>query len=84
MFLARLLAWESTVMPLALTVNLLVVFNERVYDFENFDYLDNKMALQQELEALFDRKVDLVAQEALRNPYFIRYLEQTKQLIYAA
>jgi len=34
------------------------------------------------LETLFDRKVDLVTANSLRNPYFINEVERTKQLIY--
>ena len=34
------------------------------------------------LEILFDRRVDLVTANSLRNPYFIDEIERTKQLIY--
>lgn len=39
---------------------------------------------QQELERLFDRKVDLVDKHGMRNPYFMRSVEKSKQTIYAA
>ena len=34
------------------------------------------------LESLFGRKVDLVTANSLSNPYFIKEVERTKQLIY--
>lgn len=37
-----------------------------------------------ELENLLGRNVDLITEKTLSNPYFIRSIEQTKQLIYAA
>ena len=48
------------------------------------EYADNYFDLMFELEELFGRKVDLVTEKTLSNPYFIRSVEQTKQLIYAA
>ena len=34
------------------------------------------------LEELFNRKVDLVSENSLRNPYFIQELNETKILLY--
>ena len=48
------------------------------------EYADNYFDLMFELEDLFGRNVDLVAEKTLPNPYFIHSIEQTKQLIYAA
>ena len=45
---------------------------ERYFDFKN------------ELEKLFNRKVDLVVEKAIRNPYFKQSVNETKRLIYAA
>ena len=47
------------------------------------EYADNYFDLMFEMEDLFGRKVDLVAENTLSNPYFIQSVEQTKQLIYA-
>lgn len=47
-------------------------------------YTDNYFGLQYELRSLFSRDIDLVTENSLSNPYFIRGIEQTKQLIYAA
>lgn len=65
-------------------VDLLVEFENTVYDFVNFDYISNKYNLIDELAQVFGRKVDLVPQNTLRNPRFIQYVEKQKQLIYAA
>ena len=36
----------------------------------------------QELETIFNRKIDLVSGKAMKNPYFIKEVERTKQLVY--
>ena len=47
-------------------------------------YTDNYFELHYKLQDLFGRKIDLLTDKSLSNPYFIKGLEQTKQLIYAA
>ena len=47
-------------------------------------YTDNYFELHYKLETLFGRKIDLLTEKSLSNPYFIQSLENTKQLIYAA
>lgn len=47
-------------------------------------YADNYFALKKELERLLGRRVDLITERSLSNPYFIADLEQTRQLLYAA
>jgi len=37
-----------------------------------------------DLEDLFHRKIDLVMERAIRNPYFRAGVDQTRQVIYAA
>ena len=44
---------------------------------------DNFFALRQELMTLFGRDIDLVEPGGLRNPYFIKQVNQTKRKIYA-
>jgi len=62
-------------------IDLLVSFQDSVGLEE---YADNYFDLMFEIEDMLKRKVDLVAENTLSNPYFIRSVEQTKQLIYAA
>ena len=45
---------------------------------------DTFFALQEALTALFQRPVDLVEPDGLRNPYFIQSVNETRKVIYAA
>ena len=47
-------------------------------------YTDNYFELHYELEKLFNRKIDLVTENSLSNPYLIESIEKTKKLLYAA
>ena len=38
--------------------------------------------LEDELEALTNRKIDLLTERSLKNPYFIQQLKNTRELIY--
>lgn len=62
-------------------IDLLVSFSNEV---KLEEYADNFFDLMHALEDLFGRRVDLVIEKTLTNPYFIKSVEQTKQLIYAA
>jgi len=46
------------------------------------DYADNYFDFADELEKLFNRKVDLVTEESLSNPYLIKSVNKSKQLVY--
>jgi uncharacterized protein len=61
-------------------IDLLITFQELTFD----KYTDNYFELHEALESLFCRKVDLVTDRSLSNPYFIQSIDQTKQLLYAA
>lgn len=47
-------------------------------------YFDNKRELHLALEQLFSRKVDLITWKSIRNPYFLREVETTHEMLYAA
>jgi len=47
-------------------------------------YTDNYFALHYKLRDLFKRKIDLVTERTLSNPYFIESINESKQLIYEA
>ncbi|MGB0788608.1 MAG: nucleotidyltransferase family protein [Marinirhabdus sp.] len=49
---------------------------------DHADYADNYFDLADALENLFNRSVDLVIEKSLSNPYFIKSVNQTKQLVY--
>jgi hypothetical protein len=46
------------------------------------DYFDNYMELKEELEKLFNRPVDLVENQAIRNPIFRKVVDREKRLVY--
>lgn len=48
------------------------------------NYFERYFDFKYELEKLFGRRVDLVVEKAIRNPYFKQDVSETKQLIYAA
>ena len=45
-------------------------------------YADNYFGLLEGLEALFGKRVDLVVERSIRNPYFRQSVEETKRLVY--
>ena len=47
-------------------------------------YADAYFGLLEALGRLFERPVDLVVESAIRNPYFLRSVEQTRTAIYEA
>lgn len=61
-------------------IDFLVEFNQTVNDRR----FDNYFELLRELERLFGRNIDLVEQGGLRNPYFIRRVNETRRQVYAA
>jgi predicted nucleotidyltransferase len=48
----------------------------------NAAYAGRYLAFAEELERLFARRVDLVTEQAVRNPYLRREIQATRQLIY--
>lgn len=61
-------------------IDLLISFNPMDYG----DYADTYFILADKFEYLFNRKVDLVTDKSLSNPYFIHSINQRKILIYGA
>jgi predicted nucleotidyltransferase len=51
---------------------------------EPYARVDAYFGLLNELRSMFQRKVDLVMVDAVRNPYISREIDRTKQLLYAA
>jgi|SRR5664280_86733 len=53
--------------------------------FENIDildYFDNYMNFKEKLEKLLDRPIDLLENQAIRNPIFRMILDRDKKLVY--
>lgn len=65
--------------PARSDVDLLYVFAPR-----DFGYAAAFFGLEAELEALLGRKVDLVAADFIRNPFFRQSVDRSRQLVYAA
>ncbi|MFZ4455333.1 MAG: nucleotidyltransferase family protein [Bacteroidales bacterium] len=56
-----------------------------IVDFQKLDVLDygdNYYDLKFSLETIFKRKVDLLEEKAIKNPYFRQTLNRNKKLIY--
>ena len=60
-------------------VDVLVNFEPEAH-WSLFDFID----LQDELEGLLQRKVDVVSERGLRNPFRRREIQGTRQVVYAA
>ncbi len=59
-------------------IDLLISFSK----VELLEYFDNYMDFKEELEKLLHRQIDLVEDQAIRNPVFRRVVDREKQLIY--
>lgn len=46
------------------------------------DYFDNYMDLKEKLSLLLQHEIDLVENQAIKNPIFRRVVDREKQLIY--
>jgi predicted nucleotidyltransferase len=46
------------------------------------DYADNYFDFKFSLQDMLKRPVDLLEEQAMRNPYFIQHVNQQKQLVY--
>lgn len=60
-------------------IDLLVNFTD---DIDYLTYADNILDFYAELKSLFNREIDLVDESYIKNPYFKKEVENTKQLIY--
>lgn len=60
-------------------VDLLISFKKGKVSIE--DYADNYFSLAEELERLLKREVELVEEQTLANPFFIKTVQRTKQPI---
>jgi predicted nucleotidyltransferase len=62
-------------------IDLLINFEEGLEPLEKGEMWWN---LHDTLRDIFNRKIDLVIENSLKNPYFIEEINEKKQLIYAA
>jgi predicted nucleotidyltransferase len=59
-------------------IDLIVDFKE----MDVADYADNYFDLKFSLQNIFNRSVDLLEEQAIKNPYFKQALNQKKELVY--
>ncbi len=59
-------------------IDLVVRFKEMPVE----DYADNYFEFLFSLEKLFKRPVDLLEEQAIRNPYLKKSIEETKQILF--
>ena len=59
-------------------IDILIQFD----DIELNDYFDNYMDFKEELESLLKYPVDLVENQAIKNPIFRQIVDRDKKLIY--
>ena len=59
-------------------IDLLITFKE----LDPGEYADNYFDLADKFENLFHRRVDLITDKSLSNPYFINSINKTRVLIY--
>ena len=56
-----------------------------IVDFKDVDvndYADNYFDLKFSLQDIFNRPIDLLEEQAIKNPYFKQVVNQTKELVY--
>jgi len=66
--------------PTRSDVDVLVEFDDMPIE----TYGENKHSLRHALELAFHRNVDLLTWESIRNPYFLREIETSHEMLYAA
>lgn len=59
-------------------LDFLVQFNQ----VDLLEYFDNYMDFKEQLELLFGRSVDLIENQAIKNPVFRKAVDRDKKLIY--
>lgn len=59
-------------------IDLLVDFDK----VDLYDYADNYFDLKKSLENLFNREVDLLENQAIKNPFLRKSIDSSKHLIY--
>ena len=57
-------------------------FLVRFKPIERSEYFDNYIGFKENLESLFKRKVDLLEEQALKNPILINAINNSKKVVY--
>jgi uncharacterized protein len=59
-------------------VDLLVTFG----DIDLYNYFDNYYSFLKSMEELFNKKIDLVSEKYIRNPYLKKSIDDSKVMLY--
>jgi len=59
-------------------IDFIISFEQKYFD----DYVENYFSLEEQLKNLLKRDIDLVTEETIQNPYFIKVVNRTKTAIY--
>lgn len=62
-------------------IDFLVSFSD---DLSVLEYAENYFSLLEKLNKLFNRRVDLITENSLSNPFFIESIDQSKEIVYEA
>lgn len=73
-------ATDGSFQPMSSDLDFLVEY----LPLSNREYVDAYFGLLGDLEDLFQRPIDLVVDRAIRNPYFRKSVDQSRQVVYAA
>jgi hypothetical protein len=73
-------AADGTFDPFRSDIDFLVEF----FPFKPGMAFDTYFGLLEDLEALFERKIDLVDPESIRNPFVLRRVNESRKLVYDA
>lgn len=72
-------AADGRFQPATSDLDFLVRFADRA---PTGDYADRFLDMAEAMEKLFERRVDLVTEQSVRNPYFRRVMESSRQPVY--
>lgn len=72
----------GSVLKDSFSVNSDMDFLVKFKDIELKNYFSNYMSFKESLKTLFDRDIDLVEEQSLKNPILIQSINKTKELVY--
>lgn len=62
-------------------LDFLITFDEKI-SIEQ--YTENYFSIHRKLKEIFNREIDLITEKSLKNPYLIKSINESKELIYEA
>lgn len=62
-------------------IDVLIEFNDNI---KHEEYADNYFSFADNLKNLLKKEIDLVTKQFIQNPYFLKAIQQNKQILYVA